>query len=437
METTCASRADSFTVTGVNGVLRPLRISRRSCRYGSATIFATRRSSPMRVARSAGRSFGQISSAVPATFVTRTRPFRSRIGPRGACTGNVRSWLFSAARRYCDPDSTCNAHRRRKRTPNTASASIPRIAIRSVTRGASLNGSSATAGVARTSGRLRVGAWTSDKEVHLLRALAAVERAYHAADERVHGQRQNQVEEDLRRQAIDEDDARRRVLPEHEVQRERADRVGDRDDADGDERCVRPVAPGRLAVAPDPVAGDREEKRRDAERVQVGRVDHEPRAESSDRAGDRPAQERDRDEGEQEQVRAPAEEGERGDDRDLDDRRDEQQHRRLRWLDRDHGSFGCGFLVTSTATASSEPKSTNGSTWICLKRSVSVWPTLVTRPIGRSAGYSEGNRDERVPAVTMTSPRCTSRSFVTRSSTSAFAEPAPCRMTPIAPVLRS
>ena len=37
---------------------------------------------------------------------------------------------------------------------------------------------------------------------------------------------------------------------------------------------------------------------------------------------------------------------------------------------------------TSTMTASSEPKSTYGSTCTCWKRSVSVWPTLVTSPIG-------------------------------------------------------
>ena len=44
-------------------------------------------------------------------------------------------------------------------------------------------------------------------------------------------------------------------------------------------------------------------------------------------------------------------------------------------------SFG-----TSTSTASSEPKSTYGSTCTCWKRSVSVWPTLVTLPIGMPFG---------------------------------------------------
>jgi hypothetical protein len=36
---------------------------------------------------------------IPGTFVTSTRPFRSTIGPRGAWTRIVRSWLFCAARR--------------------------------------------------------------------------------------------------------------------------------------------------------------------------------------------------------------------------------------------------------------------------------------------------------------------------------------------------
>ena len=55
-------------------------------------------------------------------------------------------------------------------------------------------------------------------------------------------------------------------------------------------------------------------------------------------------------------------------------------------------------------TASSAPKSTYGSTCTCWNRSVSVWPTLVTLPIGIPFGYSELNAPARQPAVTISCP---------------------------------
>ena len=53
----------------------------------------------------------------------------------------------------------------------------------------------------------------------------------------------------------------------------------------------------------------------------------------------------------------------RREDRDLEDRGDEDEHGGLGPVE-DH-YFASGFL-TSTITASSFEKSTNGSTWICL-----------------------------------------------------------------------
>jgi hypothetical protein len=48
------------------------------------------------------------------------------------------------------------------------------------------------------------------------------------------------------------------ALAEHEVQEQQAERIEHRHDGDGEERRVRAIASGRLAVASDPVAGERE-----------------------------------------------------------------------------------------------------------------------------------------------------------------------------------
>ena len=71
----------------------------------------------------------------------------------------------------------------------------------------------------------------------------------------------------------------------------------------------------------------------------------------------------------------------------------------------DHHRDGLGFLGTSTITDWSEPRSTNGCTWMCLKMSVSVWFTLVTVPIRMSRGKSEGSSlPPGEPAVMIVSP---------------------------------
>ena len=70
---------------------------------------------------------------------------------------------------------------------------------------------------------------------------------------------------------------------------ERADRVEDGDDGDGEQRRVRAVASGRLAVAADPEAGEREQERGEAERAELGDVEQEPGPEAADRAEDRAA----------------------------------------------------------------------------------------------------------------------------------------------------
>ena len=161
-----------------------------------------------------------------------------------------------------------------------------------------------------------------------------------------------------------------------------ADRVEHGDDGDRGERRVRAVAAGRLAVAPDPVAGERQHERRQPELAERRRVDEEAGEEAADRADDGAAQERDGDERHEHEIRHAAEHVHLREDRDLKDRRDEEQCRGLEAVDARHRFF----VETSAATASSESKLANGWTFTVRKVAMSLVPTLSTRPIGMPYG---------------------------------------------------
>ena len=127
---------------------------------------------------------------------------------------------------------------------------------------------------------------------------------------------------------------------------------------------MRAVAPGGLAVAADPVAGERQDERGEAELAERRRVDEQAGEEAARGADDRPAQQRHGDERHEQEVGHAAEHVDLREDRDLKDRRDEEQRRGLEAVDRRHGSFGERFVATRAATESSESKWANGATWI-------------------------------------------------------------------------
>ena len=118
------------------------------------------------------------------------------------------------------------------------------------------------------------------------------------------------------------------------------------------------VAAGRLAVAADPVAGDREHERRQAERAERRRVDDQAREEAAEGADDRAAQQRDGDERHEQKVRHASEDVHLREDRDLEDRRDEEEHRGLDAVEPVHRCL----VEISAATASSESSCANGVT---------------------------------------------------------------------------
>ena len=142
---------------------------------------------------------------------------------------------------------------------------------------------------------------------------------------------------------------------------------------------MRAVAAGRLSVATDPVAGEREHERREPKRAERCRIDEEPCEEASDGARDAAAQQGERDERDEQKVGDGAEDVGLGEDRDLRNRRHKEQHGGLDAVEQAHRRWCVG---TSTPTASSEPRFAKGCTCTWRKLAVSATPTDVTRPIG-------------------------------------------------------
>ena len=150
--------------------------------------------------------------------------------------------------------------------------------------------------------------------------------------------------------------------PMQEVEGEAADRDEHGHDDDREERRVQAVAPGGLGVAPGPVAGDGEQQRGHAERVERQDVEQETAAEPGDGAGDRAAEQRDADQRQEQEVGRAAEDVDAHDDRRLQQGGDEDQHR-------DRGGVAhrrrLASRGTSTATASSDAKSTPEASCTC------------------------------------------------------------------------
>ena len=88
---------------------------------------------------------------------------------------------------------------------------------------------------------------------------------------------------------------------------------------------MRAVASGRLAVASDPVAGDREDERREPEPAERRGVDEQAGEEPGARADDGSAEQRDGNERHEQHVGDAVEDVYLREDRDLQDRRDEER----------------------------------------------------------------------------------------------------------------
>src|SRR5262249_26324421 len=109
-------------------------------------------------------------------------------------------------------------------------------------------------------------------------------------------------------------------------------------------------------VTSGPVTGEREQQGREAEHSEHAGVRDQSRAESGERAEDRAAQKRNRDHRNEQELRPAVHDRDVRQNRDLDDRRDEENRGGFRAVGDDHGfRFG-----TSAITESSPEKSTYG-----------------------------------------------------------------------------
>ena len=124
---------------------------------------------------------------------------------------------------------------------------------------------------------------------------------------------------------------------------------------------MRAVAPGGLAVAPDPVADQRQQERAEAQRLEGGRVNDEAGEESCAGTGHRAAQQRHSDDRDQQEIGDAAEDLDVREDGHLEDGRDKDEHRDLEAAD-----HGLPDFLARTNMYCNPPKSTNGVISICL-----------------------------------------------------------------------
>src|SRR6266566_6224062 len=309
-------------ITGVSGSPEYSRMRRSISLRWTPVIAARCSSSSSRACWFFGRSAGQSSMLVPSVFLTSTRPSRSRISPRCASIGSLRTRLLFAWARYLSPESTCSAHRRRNSTAKMVSARKPSTATRSASCGVSRYGSSTRGSPGRK--RLRFSA----KQAHLVGAVGQLGRREQAPHEPVERPGEEQVPEHLRRQGRDHLVGGHGIA-EDEARHERSERVEHRDDEHREGGGVETVVRRRLAVAPDPEAGYGQEERGEAECAQVRDVDEEAGAEAGERAEDRAAEESDREQHHEQHVGTAAERRVAAEDRHLDEHGEEEQDRSL------------------------------------------------------------------------------------------------------------
>src|SRR3954453_3005287 len=231
-----------LTVTGVRTSLRCFLSASPISRAGIPSTRPSLRSSRKRMLFRFGRFDCQTCTTSAGTFVTSDRPFWSQIAPRGAGTRTSRRWLFWAARSSCSPFRTCSDQRRRNRTANTASATIPSRPTRRARRGVRRYGS-ATCG---SGGRKRRELTRLAKEPHLARGPVA--RPQEPPSESVDRDRQDQIQEHGREQAR-EDQTARSILSQHETQNERSDLIQNRDHRYRHHGRLSSIASGGLAIA--------------------------------------------------------------------------------------------------------------------------------------------------------------------------------------------
>src|SRR5690348_5308417 len=192
-------------------------------------------------------------------------PLRSTISPRGAWTRTVRNEFAAACLTYVVPERICSAQSRRTRPAKITSIATPSTLTRRSSRESGRYGSSTLllGGMNRFE-RGRSPAVVLAKQLHLGGVVGALARAQEHAHERIRRRGEDEVHDDRRQQAAHLRTGRR-ALTEHERDEQDPERVQEGDHCDREDRRVAAVAPCRLAVAADPIAGHGEHERGEPE----------------------------------------------------------------------------------------------------------------------------------------------------------------------------
>ena len=180
----------------------------------------------------------------------------------------MRSVRTAPRRTYSEPASTCSAQSRRKSAakPTRRSAAEDPDAPRELRREAiRLDARFGSGSGGRQRGR-PVGVLAKELTSAASRRGARPEQPAH---EPVDRRGQDQVEDDRRATGLAETGSAGARSPRTKCTTRSAERVEDRHDRDREVRRVRTVAAGRLAVTADPVAGEREDERREPEQPSV------------------------------------------------------------------------------------------------------------------------------------------------------------------------
>src|SRR4051794_15421017 len=317
-------------------------------------------SSRERTGPGAGRSWGVTWMASSVRLSTRTLPLRSRMSPRGACTRISRIRLSFAWLRYLSPDRTWTYQSLRNRTEKIAIARPVMIETRRASGDVRLSGSTSSRRrniSATLHGSRCRGASHSSALVHQ-------SRAHHQSDDPEDGNREQRAE-----QALDEgvtDDQEADVGVDAGADLDRRDHQGTQQGKRAAEQRDRGAGgpAQRLAIAAGHVADAEQGEREGPHRLQQQAVDQQAQRETGDGPGEAAAQEPDRDDDEQCDVGARAEDVHLREADDLRDGHEGAQHREPG----DDPGRQDHFLpppvwVVRTLTKSMLRRSANGSRW--------------------------------------------------------------------------
>src|SRR5215212_936388 len=289
----------------------PSSIVRRTFRRGMCASSPSRTSSARSSAGSSGSFCGFSCSARLVRLSTSTSPLRSRMSPRGAISLNSRVRLFFASARYLSPESTCRFQSRKKRTAKRTMPTPPTTATRSERR--------LPRGMWSFRANIVLGSQHRRSPVAPHQRLLDQGRPQRPSHPEVDRPAAEEGEDALQQDVADDQGADRGVETEHQLDRAEAE-LGEQGQPHAEQRRhQRAVDLEALAEEAREVAGGEQDQRAAAERHDQQAVEQEASPEAADGAGQRAAEEAEDDDQGRQQVGADVEEGDLGEEGELQD----------------------------------------------------------------------------------------------------------------------